>query len=270
MIQGKIFLSCDIEGTCNIVDWAETEPDKTAYPAFAEQMSREVAAACEGLLNKGAEAILVRDAHDTARNIRPTMLPDSDRIQMIRGWCRDPYAMMSGLDESFAGAMFTGYHSAVGWSGNPLSHTMNLQNISVKINGETASELMINSLTAAMFEVPVLMVSGDAELCDWFHSKVRKAVTVPVARGIGNGSMSIMPGEAVRRIRVGAEKAMELNAADCMFPTAENYVVEVVYRQHQQARSKSWYPGAAQLDERTVRYESKSWFDVLTFFHFCL
>ena len=271
MIRGKIFLSCDIEGTCGIIDWNETEQGKQDYELFRQQMTREVSAACEGALAGGAEQLLVRDAHDSARNILPSQLPDSDRIRLLRGWCRDPYSMMAGLQEGgFAGAMFTGYHSCVGWDGNPLSHTMNTQNVSVRVNGEDAPELMINSLTASMLGVPVLMLSGDEMLCEFLHRKVPAAVTVPVSHGIGNGSISLMPGEAVRRIRRAAEEAMSLDPAACMYPMSERYEVEVMYRLHQSARRALWYPGAQQLDSRTVRYTCTNWMDVLTFFHFCL
>lgn len=264
----RIFLSCDIEGTCGVAHWDETEKGKADYPAFAAQMTSEVAAACEGALAGGADALFVRDAHDSARNIDPSKLPEEARI--LRGWGRDPYAMMSGVDETFDGVMFTGYHSAVGWNGNPLSHTMNTRNIAVRLNGEVMSELMMNALTAAMFGVPVLMVTGDRMLCDWFHTKVPGALTVPVSEGVGSGSVSIHPARAARLIRETAETAMTLDPKACLFPMPAHFTVEVGYRQHADARSAGWYPGATQVDERTVRFESDAWMDALTFFHFCL
>lgn len=264
----KMFLSCDIEGTCGIAHWDETEKSKADYAAFSTQMSREVAAACEGALAGGADDLFVRDAHDSARNIQPVMLPET--VQIFRGWGRDPYSMMSGIDESYDGVIFTGYHSAASWSGNPLSHTMNTRNNWIRVNGEVCSELMMNSLTAAMFGVPVRMVAGDAMLCDWFHSKVPAAVTVPVSRGIGNGSVSIHPDKAVRLIREGAQKAAALDRDACMYPMPDHFTVEVNFRQHFAARSASWYPGASLQDATTVRFESDKWMDVLTFFHFCL
>ena len=42
----RIFLSADIEGTCGIAHWAETELGKPDYEPFRRQMTREVAAAC--------------------------------------------------------------------------------------------------------------------------------------------------------------------------------------------------------------------------------
>ena len=71
----KIFLSADIEGTCGIAHWDETSKGHADYPHFANQMSREVAAACEGALAAGAEEILVRDSHDSAPTSTPPCSP---------------------------------------------------------------------------------------------------------------------------------------------------------------------------------------------------
>ena len=101
----KIFISSDIEGTAGIVDWKETELSERVGDYFREQMSREVAAACRGALAGGADDVLVKDAHDYARNIDPTVLPEE--VKILRGWTRDPYIMMAGIDKSFAGAFFT-------------------------------------------------------------------------------------------------------------------------------------------------------------------
>lgn len=179
----KVFLSADIEGTCGIAHWDETLPDKRDYPRFQEQMTREVAAACEGLGAEGVTDIFVRDAHDTARNLKAELLPEN--VEIFRGWGRDPWSMMSGIDESYEGVVFTGYHSAASWNGSPLSHTMNLQNNYVKINEETASELMINSLTASYYGVPVLMLTGDQMLCQWMNEACPGTLTVPVSHGAG-------------------------------------------------------------------------------------
>ena len=65
-----------MEGTCGIVAWPETERSTPMdYAPYQKQMSREVAAACRGALSAGAEGVLVKDAHDSARNIDPTVLP---------------------------------------------------------------------------------------------------------------------------------------------------------------------------------------------------
>ena len=50
----RLYLSADIEGTCGIADWAETErATMDDYRPFAAQMTAEVAAACEGAVAAG-------------------------------------------------------------------------------------------------------------------------------------------------------------------------------------------------------------------------
>ena len=56
----KVFLSADMEGTCGIVAWPETERSTPMdYAPYQKQMSREVAAACRGALSAGAVADIV-------------------------------------------------------------------------------------------------------------------------------------------------------------------------------------------------------------------
>ena len=264
----KLFLSADIEGTCGIAHWDETLPDKRDYPRFQHQMTREVAAACRGFAAAGAQEIFVRDAHDTARNLKPEELPED--VSLFRGWGRDPWGMISGIDETFDGVAFTGYHSAASWEGNPLSHTMNLQNVCVRINGETASELMMNSLTASYYEVPVRLLTGDRMLCEWMNEACPGTLTVPVSYGVGNGSVSIHPDRAVKLIEEAAEKAAKLDPALCLFPMPQDFTIEVQYRRHFDARCNGFYPGARQEGSCTVVFESDDWMECLKFFHFCL
>lgn len=264
----KLFISADIEGTCGIAHWDETEKGKIDYAPFAEQMTREVAAACEGAIDAGYESILVKDAHDSARNIDARRLPRC--IEIFRGWGRHPFSMMYGLDKSFDGVVFTGYHSAAQMNTNPLSHTMNTQNNYVLINGELASELMINCITAAYLGVPVFAVTGDKGLCDFITKKNPHILTVPVNDGQGYGARSIHPDVAVDRIRDTVNKAVQQKKEDCMYPLPAHFKAEINFKEHPRATWGSFYPGAVQTDSRTVAFESDDYMDVLTFFHFVL
>lgn len=264
----KLFISADIEGTAGIAHWDETEYGKKDYDYFRRQMTREVAAACEGALSAGYEDVLIKDAHADGRNIFPIDLPEQARV--FRSSARHPLIMMSGLDETFDGVVFTGYHAAAEMPGNPLSHTMNGRNNHVLINGELASELMINSLSAAMLGVPVYCVAGDRMLCEWIQSINPNIEVVPVSEGHGNGSISIHPNLAARRIRETVARAVQKPKADCMYPMPDAFAVEIHFKQHYDATNASWYPGCKQVDARTVRYEAKKYFDVLTFLYWAL
>ena len=264
----RVFISADIEGTCGITSWAETERSTPMdYTPFQKQMTKEVAAACEGAIAAGADSVFVKDAHDSARNLDPAALPEA--IQIMRGWTGDPLSMMSGVDRGFDAAMFTGYHSWAAGSGNPLSHTMNGQNEFVTLNGVRMSEFMMNAYTAGYYGVPVTFLSGDKALCDFARELIPGVTTVPVNEGVGGAVVSIHPAAAVKQIREAAEKAVK-NAKNCAVPMPDHFDMVVRFREHQKAYSRSFYPGARLEDEKNVCFSSDDWFEVLRFTHFVL
>ena len=265
----KVYLSADMEGTCGIAVWPETERSTPMdYTPYQKQMTREVAAACRGALAAGAESILVKDAHDSARNIDPAALPRQAR--MHRGWTGDLLSMMTGLDqERFDAVFFTGYHAWVSCGGNPLSHTMNLRNSRVTLNGQPCSEFLINAYTAGYYGVPVALVTGDKALCQSAEALIPAVTTVAVNRGRGGGVTSLHPDEAVERIEAAAEAALK-KAGDCAVPLPDHFRMEVEFIKHAAAYSKSFYPGARLADSKTVAFDTDCWYEMLRFCHFVL
>lgn len=264
----KLYLSADIEGTTGIALWDETTYGHARYGYFAEQMTREVAAACEGAYEVGCDEILIKDAHDSACNLIPKLLPED--VKLFRGWGSHFLGMMTGLDESFSGVFFTGYHSGAGMNTNPLSHTLNTHNCYIRINGRIAPELMINSLTAAYFGVPVLLVTGDKGLCDWMHEFSPNTETVAVSEGVGRGSISIHPDKALRLIREAAVRAMQKDPKDCRIALPEHFRVEVGFKQHHTAKNAASYPGVVQTSPTEILYETDDYMDVLRMLDFTL
>lgn len=266
----NVFISADIEGTCGINAWAETERSTPQdYVPYQKQMTREVAACCEGILaaDKAAQ-ILVKDAHDSARNLDPAALPEAARV--LRGWAGDPLSMMSGLDTGdFGAALFTGYHAWASSGGNPLSHTMNLRNEFVLLNGVKMSEFMMNAYTAGYYGVPVVFLSGDKALCDFAQEFIPGITTVAVNEGRGGSTVSMHPDVAVKAIREGAKKAVK-NAKKCRVPMPDFFEMTVRFRDHKMAYSKSFYPGAALEEEKNVVFSSDDWFEMLRFSHFVI
>lgn len=265
----NVFISADIEGTCGIVNWAETERSTPMdYRPFQQQMTREVKAACEGAIAAGADQIFVKDAHDSARNIDPAALPE--KVRIMRGWTGDPLSMMAGLDHGEYGAvLFTGYHAWASCGGNPLSHTMNLRNEYVTLNGVRMSEFMMNAYTAGYYGVPVVFLSGDKALCDFAREFIPGITTVAVNEGFGGAVASMHPEAAVKEIRDGAKRAVK-NAKNCFVPLPPFFEMTVRFKEHQVAYSKSFYPGASLEDEKNVCFSSDDWFEMLRFSHFVL
>jgi D-aminopeptidase len=264
----KLYISADIEGSCGIADWKETELENPQSAYFRAEMTKEVVAACEGAIAAGADEIFVKDAHDSGRNIDPAALPERARI--MRAWTRDPYSMMAGIDASYAGAMYIGYHSAAGTDGNPLAHTMNTDNVRVLVNGRNASEFLINAYTAALFGVPSLLLSGDRALCESALEICPNIKTVAVSEGLGNASTSINPSLAHRLIKEAATEALSSPSERFKIELPKKFKVEIEYKQHHLAYRGSFYPKAKRKGALGLEFSSGNWAEVLAFMYFVL
>ncbi len=265
----RVFISADIEGTCGICNWAETELRDQLGAYYREQMTREVAAACKGALAAGADEIVIKDAHDSARNLIPTGLPKGN-IKLIRGWAGDPECMVTGIDKGFDAILFTGYHSAATVSGNPLSHTMTTTVQRVTLNGVLASEFLLNTLTAAYYGVPAVFAAGDKALCEFANNFIPPMQTVATNEGTGASVMSIHPETACDLIEAGVKKALEGDLSLCKVELPEEFELVVEYKKHQDAYRYQFYPNAKLIDSTTVSFTAKDYRDVLKFIMFCI
>ena len=265
----KLFISSDIEGTCGVCDWAETELSKPAYHSpFADQMTREVSAAATAALESGVvEDVLIKDAHDDARNIRPSDLPRQTRL--IRGWQGGPCGMMSCVQECDAAAM-TGYHSAAFTSGNPLAHTMNTKNQFVQINGRLASEFLINTYFAAYYKIPVIFLSGDEALCESAKQLIPEIETAPVMRGSGGATISVHPQTAVQMIHDGMAAALRKDPKKCLITLPKHFDVQIQFKDYERARRGGFYPGARQTNAKTITFSHDDFYEIARFLYFTL
>jgi D-amino peptidase len=262
----KVFISADIEGVTGATHPNETDKSHAEYAEFREQMTAEVAAACEGALNAGAAEIVVKDAHATGRNLIASKLPRE--VRLIRSWTLDPYEMVAGLDETFQAVLMTGYHSRAGSDATPLAHTITGRVTTLKINERYASEFLINAYTAGWLGVPVVFLSGDAGICQDAMAFLPGLTTVAVMEGTGEATSSIHPALAVERIRSGVSLALKGDVAACEIPMPQHFAVEVRFRAHTHARQASFFPGARLAEPHVVQFEADDYFEVLRFFMF--
>jgi len=262
----KIFISSDIEGTTGIANWDETELTSVEGEFFRKQMAKEVNAACVGANKLGCSEIFIKDAHGSGRTIDPSLLPEN--IKIMRDWARNPLIMMAGIDETFDACLFTGYHSGSSQNGNPLSHTMHCDYDYIKINGKVATEFMINAYTAAMFNVPVVFVSGDEMLCESAKELNPNIVTVPVSKGIGDASISIHPNLALKLIEDEVYNSLNTDLDKYKIELPKEFNIEIHFRQHYRAYKASFYPGVKQIDSQTISFKTNDYYEFLRMLFF--
>lgn len=157
----KIFISADIEGISGVIHREHQVSGTGDYERSRRLMTQEVNAAIKGAIDAGADEILVNDSHGSMRNI---ILEDlNSKARLITGFPKQ-LLMMEGIDASYDGVIFIGYH-AMACSWGVLAHTIDGSSIlSIKINGKEYGEFGLNAAIAGHFGVPILCVSGDNHL----------------------------------------------------------------------------------------------------------
>lgn len=263
----KVFISADIEGVTGCTSWDETEKAHPDYNYFANQMTLEVNAACEGANEAGATEILINDAHDSGRNIDHNILPRNTKL--VRGWAGDIYSMVQELDDTFDALIFIGYHSAGGKDTNPLAHSMNNSILDyIKINDSIASEFIIHSYIASYLDIPVAFLSGDGGLCEEVKHINENIATVAVKEGKGNSTINIHPALAIELIKDGVKEVLSNDLTKNKIQLPKNFTLEIRYKEHRDAMRRSFYPGVKKIDENTIEFKSKDYIEVLKAIHY--
>ncbi|MGQ9802072.1 MAG: M55 family metallopeptidase [Candidatus Saccharicenans sp.] len=202
----KIYISVDIEGVAHVVN-AQTAAGQFDYERGRRLMTAEVNAAIEGCLAAGAGEIVVSDSHGNAQNIIPEDL--NEKAFLIRSFPR-PLLQMEGIDNSFDGVIFIGYHPKEGTAEANLSHTIwGTKFAEIKVNGKVVSEALFNAAVAGHFGVPVIMVCGDQHVVKEARENLGPVETVMTKESLGFlSAKSAHPKVIQSEIKQKAEKAV--------------------------------------------------------------
>jgi D-amino peptidase len=260
----KVFISVDMEGITGVVNWEDVDRSGKDYDYFRKIMSKEANAAVEGAIAAGATEIIVRDSHGSARNILPDLL--DQKAKLIRDWSGGPKGMMEGIDDSFAAAIFIGYHAKAGTPDALLDHTSSGSVIDFSINGISMPEAGYNALIAGSYGVPVVFVAGDKALCEQAKALFAPLETVAVKEGIGTAALSVHPDVTHARIRAGVEKALRNVKSAKPYVIPPPYTLVLKLKDDAQIHRGSHYPGARQTGEWELTYEAKDIIELLTAF----
>lgn len=263
----KIFISIDMEGLTGVVTDAQLGPTGFEYERFRRFMTDELLAAIEAAKEAGATEILVADSHGNGQNVLIERLPDD--VQIVRAWPR-PLAMMQGIDETFDGAIFLGYHSSTTNTRGIRAHTMSSSNITdVKLNGISVPEAGINAAIAGHFGVPVIMISGDDAIVeeaqkiigDMEGAIVKWAYSFHSARTMTPAAGAALIAEKVKAAvgRISDFKPYRLEGPITFDVSLKHYrPVEIL----------AYLPIVERLNSHTIRFVGADMLEVSRFFQF--
>jgi len=263
----KIYISADMEGVTGAVTGDQLGPGGFEYSRFRQFMTNEVLAAIEAARAAGASEILVSDSHGNGENLLIEQLPSD--VMVVRSWPR-PLMMMQGIDETFDGAIFIGYHASTTNPAGVRAHTMSSANLAaVRLNGIEMSEGGINAAIAGHFGVPILMVSGDDAAVEEVSGLLGGIGEAVVKWNYGfHSARTLTPeaGESVIREAVGeAVRSIDAFAPYVLEPPI---TVEITFKNYMPAEMLSYLRGVERADAHTVRYVAEDMLDASRFLAF--
>lgn len=259
----KILISCDMEGTCGVVNFNQVEPPDMLpahgirpspdYEWARRLLTREVNAAVEGAFAGGAEEVFVNESHDGMRNILPEELHPKARL--INGSGK-PLSMVQGADLGVDALILTGYHAAANTPGAVLAHTYTLSIQEVRLNGVRVGEAGLNAAIAGHFGVPVAMVAGDDKVVKEVKELLGdQVVGVAVKQGIRHGAaIQMHPMQARNLIREGAEKAVRGAKSLSPYKPASPICMDLMLLYGTQADRAEDFPGVQRTGWTSVSY----------------
>ena len=261
----KLFLSTDFEGVSGIVAWEQIIEGNSEYEQGRRLLTNEVNAVISGALEGGAKEFVINDSHHYMRNLHPQEL--LGKATLITGKHKPMY-MMEGLDSSFDGICFVGYHGSIGAQQAVLSHTYNPAAIwEVRINGDVVGESAINALVATHYNVPIILISGDEATVQEAQNIAPNAEKVIVKQSLGRfAAAHIHPTVACEMLQKGASRAVR-HVKEMHSPVFTRPVsLEVTFLVADMAEMALWVRGVERVGPRIVKISSEDLLELYRMF----
>jgi D-amino peptidase len=263
----KIYISADMEGVVGVVTGEQLGPQGFEYQRFREFMTQEVNAAIEGARAAGATEIVVSDSHGNGQNLLIEKLPRD--ITLVRAWPR-PLSMMQGIDSTFAGAIFIGYHAGTTNPEGVRAHTISSARLAdVRLNGLSMSEAGLNAAIAGHFNVPVIMISGDDVVVKETTALLGNVEVAVVKWASGfHSARTMMPEASYQLIREKVRTAVGRIKEFKPYKLSAPVKLEVRFKNYRPSEVLSYLSIVERTDAHSIRFVGKDMVEVSKFLAF--
>ena len=260
----RIYISADMEGVVGAVTGEQLGPGGFEYQRFRQFMTNEVNAAIDAARAAGATEFLISDSHGNGQNLLIEQLPDD--VTVIRSWPR-PLGMMEGIDDSFDGVIFIGYHASTANTRGVRAHTMSSANITgLRLNGIEMTEGSMNAAIAGHFGVPVILVTGDdAAVAEnqVIIGDIEGAI-VKWAKGF-HSAETMTPEAAYEEIRTRTNSAIGRIGDFQPYVLDTPIELELSLKHYQPVELLSYLPNVEKVNSHTIRFIGQDMIEISKF-----
>ena len=263
----KIYISVDMEGVVGAVTADQLSPTGFEYQRFREFMTQETNAAIEAAFAGGATEVVLSDSHGNAENLLIEKLPKN--VLLVRGFPR-PLEMMEGIDATFDGAIFIGYHAGTTNPQGVRAHTFSSAKLAdVRLNNVSMSEGSFNAAVAGHFNVPVIMVSGDDAAVKEVTTSVGDIEGAVVKWNYGfHSAKTMMPEAAYELIREKVKTAMGRIKSFKPYKVKTPVQLDVRFKNYRPSELLSYLSIVERTDAHSIRFIGKDMIEVSKFIGF--
>ena len=265
----KIYISADMEGVVGVVTGDQLGPSGFEYQRFRGFMTQEVNTAIEAAFEGGATEVVVSDSHGNGENLLLEQLPEN--VVVIRSWPR-PLSMMEGIDATFDGAIFIGYHTSTTNTRGVRAHTLSSARLTaVRLNGQAMAEAGINAAIAGHFDVPIIMISGDDAIVEEAQSLLGDIEGAVVKWALGfHSAKTLTPEAAYPVIREKVKAAMARIDEFKPYRLDGPIQLDVSFKNYRPIEVLAYLPIVERIDAHTIRFVGKDMIEVSKFLAFIL
>ncbi|MEQ9375723.1 MAG: M55 family metallopeptidase [Imperialibacter sp.] len=250
----KLFISVDMEGIGGIGTSKMTSCGKD-YDTGRKLMTDEVNAVVAAIFETGPATIVVNDSHGDMQNLLHTQL--DPRVEYIQSNIK-PLGMVQGLDGSFDGVIYIGYHAMAGTENGFLAHTGSGSVKGLWINGTEVGEGGLNTFFAGAIGVPVILASGDKTFAEEIKKLIPGVRTVSTKEAIGSSAAKLLHPDVVKK-ELQAQTKAALKDIKNAKPLSVQNPIEFVIKVDAPTRADvaMGIPGMKRVDGYTVAYQAK-------------
>ncbi|MFF2450268.1 M55 family metallopeptidase [Neobacillus sp. NPDC058068] len=251
----KLYISVDMEGITGLVDHTHVDSNKLNYERSRIIMTDEANHVITAAFDEGCDEVVVNDSHSKMNNLLIERLhPDT---QLITGDVK-PFSMVQGLDGSYTGAMFVGYHARASLPG-VMSHSMIYGVRNMYINDVAVGELGFNAFVAGYFDVPVIMVAGDDRAANEAEQLIPNITTAIVKETISrSAAKSLTPVKAGQLLREKTAFAIKNIGKLKPLTPPDRPLLGIEFANYGQAEWANLMPGTEIIPgTTTVRFQAK-------------
>ena len=213
---------------------------------------------------------MVNDGHGTMDNLSASRLDPRACLVVSNGAYKE-YGMMEGLDSSFDGVCFIGYHCRSNTHG-VMAHTIWGSLVrSISVNGEELGESGINARLAWEYGVPVVLVSGD----DLLKEQLKEELHMPFAyvetkKAISSQCALSCSWQMLEERYERAVSSMEALCVQSPAVIKKPYTVDITFHQERNADFVSRMDGVTRMSDCMVRIQKNSYDEVYKYLRFVI